>query len=146
MSDTPAATPNGSPVPAPARRAHALLREHARVTGSTTGSLADACAVLAAARLPSAPAAVRAMLSHAARGGLLSFDGDRYVLTDAELATAAPASPGDGPPRDAAGADDEPAEDAPAELRVVALDLEAAVRTSIGSGGAFSRAILQIGA
>jgi RecQ family ATP-dependent DNA helicase len=144
MTGTPPATPPDPPVPAPARRAHALLRDHARAAGSATGSLADACTVLAAARLPSAPAAVRAMLSQAGRGGLLSFDGDRYVLTDADLGPAAAAAPADSP--DATAAGDGPDADAPAEVRVVALDLEAAVRTSIDSGGAFTRAIWQIGA
>jgi RecQ family ATP-dependent DNA helicase len=129
-------------IPGPARLVHDLLVAHARDTGELSGPLGVACTLLASAARPSAPSAARAMLTAAANAGLVTFTDDVWTLppTDLPPGSAAP----DTTTSTAASAAEPTTPSGP--LRVIALDLEAAVRTRVEDGGTLTRAIWQIGA
>ena len=117
--------------------------------GITAGTVTDLTGLLAAAGRPSSPAAARAMLTIAVNAGALTVDGQNFQVVGPDgkplgLSTADPPN---------AAQDAEAAEDAQLgpdvqsrPLRIVALDVEAAVRARVEDGGTLRRAIWQLGA
>jgi len=117
--------------------------------GITAGTVTSLTRLLATAGRPSSPAAARAMLTIAVNAGVLTVDGQNFqvVRPDGEPLEPSTADL----PTAAHGA--ETAEDVQLgpdaqsrPLRIVALDVEAAVRARVEDGGTLRRAIWQLGA
>ena len=108
-----------------------------RSAGLSEGSLEDVRRLLATARLPATEAAARAMVKRASEAGELSVrsDGGFTIGQQRQDDTYRPEGPASVVP---------PAEQA--TVRIVAFDLETAVRARIDDGGALTRQIWQIGA
>jgi Rad3-related DNA helicase len=132
------------PPTGPAALLHRLLQQ----AGRTSGTVGDACQALAGARRPSTPAAARIMLQAAADAGLMTFDGEAFVLAGSAGPAEGPEGT-DAPEQPASQADDAAASEpigASHPLRLISIDVEAAVRTRVDDGGAVTRAIWQVGA
>jgi RecQ family ATP-dependent DNA helicase len=121
----------------PETRLTSLLRER----GISTGTLADAERVLTAARMPAS--AAFALLQRAAAAGELTVQPDgTFTVTPAAVASALPCAesarpqtgPGEADAAEVAG------------VRVIAVDVEAALRARVEDGGALTRRIWQLGA
>lgn len=105
------------------------------------GTLEQACTALAAAGKPSTEAAARAMLTVAANDGALTFTGQTFTSTlqqDKNDLAPGDSSPA---PQDHLG---EERDEHP--LRLIAFDVESAVRARVEDGGKISRDVWEIGA
>lgn len=129
----------------PLTRLTALLRAQQR----WSGTLGDAQQVLSGARLPAGQSAAFAMLRKAELAGELTLiaDGQFKLLGAPQASAARPgvkhglAATPDGATGGAGTSDEEIA-----AVRIVAFDVEAAVRARVEDGGALTRRIWQLGA
>ena len=117
--------------------------------GITAGTVTSLTRLLATAGRPSSPAAARAMLTIAVNAGALTVDGQNFQVVGPDGEPLGPSTAD--LPTVAHGA--ETAEDVQLgpdaqsrPLRIVALDVEAAVRARVEDGGTLRRAIWQLGA
>lgn len=145
---------HGSSLPStavPLTRITALLRAQRR----SSGTLSDAQQVLSAARLPASEPATFAMLRRAEEAGELTLAADgHFGLLRAPQGTVATeqsseAGVGADSPTGATPAATDGALDSSttgATVRIVAFDVEAAVRAKVEDGGALTRRIWQLGA
>ena len=125
----------------PLTRLTALLRRQQR----WSGTIGDAQQSLSAARLPATYTAAFAMLRKAEQAGelTLSADGRFSLLGVASNGALDPPSEHGSGAASSSGA--RIPDDAGAWVRIVAFDVEAAVRAKVEDGGALTRQIWQLG-